>query len=91
MRVGGDERSVAGAESVGSVKSILQGVYGMSNEITKSSVEFDLPSSVQIERNTKGYNWTVKLRCEPGQEVALVDQIEALDKLLRSKFGGGSV
>lgn len=60
------------------------------SEATKSSIEFDLPSSVQIERNTKGYNWTIKLRCEPGQEVALVDQIESLDKLLRSKFGGGS-
>lgn len=60
------------------------------SEVTKSSIEFDLPSSVQIERNTKGYNWTIKLRCEPGQEVALVDQIESLDKLLRSKFGGGS-
>ena len=59
-------------------------------EMTKSSVEFDLPSSIQIERNTKGYNWTVKLRCKPGEEQDLVGQLEELDKLLRSKFGGGS-
>ncbi len=60
-------------------------------EITKSSVEFDLPSSVQIERNTKGYNWTVKLRCKPGEEESILEQIDKLDKILRAKFGGGAV
>jgi len=81
----------AGAESVGSVARPA-GVVVMSEsvEVSKSSFEFDLPSSIQIERNTKGYNWTVKLRCKPGDESGLVGQLEELDKLLRSKFGGGS-
>ena len=60
-------------------------------EITRSSVELDLPSSIQIERNTKCYNWTVKLRSKPGEEKAILAQLEELDKLLRAKFGGGAV
>ena len=44
----------------------------------------DLPVGIEICKNTKGYNWTIKIKAE--DELGLVDRLEELDRQLRVRF-----
>ena len=46
--------------------------------------EADLPVGIEITKNTKGYNWTIKIKAQ--DELGLVDRLEELDRQLRVRF-----
>ena len=46
--------------------------------------EADLPVGIEITKNTKGYNWTIKIKAV--DELGLVDRLEELDRQLRVRF-----
>lgn len=46
--------------------------------------------SVKIERNTKGYNWSVRVIRRPGEsDDDLLDRLSAMNDRLRAEYGGG--
>lgn len=51
----------------------------------KSAVE-EFGSSVQLERNSRGYNWVIKLRCKVGEEDAMIERVAALNSTLNKKY-----
>lgn len=45
--------------------------------------------SIKIERNTKGYNWSVRVIRKPGEDDdALLERLRSLDQRLRAEYGG---
>jgi len=51
----------------------------------KSAVE-EFGSSVQLERNSRGYNWVIKLRCKVGEEDAMIERVSVLNSALNKKY-----
>lgn len=46
-----------------------------------------IEESIKIERNTKGYNWSFRLKREPGERFDLwVERCVHLDTLIRDRF-----
>lgn len=55
----------------------------------KSSVvtnQVELPSKVEVTKNSKGYTWTISMRCEDGKEVELINKLDGLNKEMHIKF-----
>jgi hypothetical protein len=46
------------------------------------------PNSIEVNKTTRGYTFTVKLRCGPGEEDAILNRIKDLDEKLRNNFPG---
>jgi len=44
----------------------------------------DLPVGIEVTKNTKGYNWTIKIKAV--DELGLMDRLEELDRQLRVRF-----
>lgn len=42
---------------------------------------------ITIEKNSRGYNWGIKVCIMSENDVAAVDRIGKLDKLMREKYG----
>lgn len=53
---------------------------------SESHVDAELPVGIEVTKNTKGYNWTIKIKA--ADELGLVERIEELDRQLRARFGG---
>lgn len=49
-------------------------------------------SSIQIEKNSRGYNWSIKLYYneEKTKYSDVIDRLNIIDKDLKAKFEGGS-
>ena len=45
-----------------------------------------LPSKIEVAKNTKGFNYTVEVRCKDGFELEAVDRLETIVKSLNEKF-----
>lgn len=56
------------------------------NEIKTTSVATELPSKIEVTKNTKGFTWTIGIRCEDGKEASVVDRIEQLNNELVQRF-----
>lgn len=59
----------------------------MSDEIVRES--FAVPpaySSVEIERNSRGYNWKIKVYAPAGQEETILPIIKSIDHAIRIEF-----
>ena len=54
-------------------------------ELSVSSVP-TLPSKIEVVKNTKGFNFTVEVRCKDGSELEAVDRLETIVKSLNEKF-----
>lgn len=54
-------------------------------ELSISSVA-TLPSKIEVVKNTKGFNFTVEVRCKDGSELEAVDRLETIVKSLNEKF-----
>lgn len=50
------------------------------------TTQVELPSKVEITKNSKGYTWTISIRCETGKEADLINKIEVLNKEMHNKF-----
>lgn len=43
------------------------------------------PSSLELSKNSKGYVWTIKMRCQDGDEEKLLERIKQMnDKLIQT-------
>ena len=50
-----------------------------------------IEESIKIERNSRGYNWSFRLKREPGEPfVEWVGRCNKLDNHLRINFGNGN-
>lgn len=45
-----------------------------------------LPSSIEVQKNSRGYTWTLKLRCEVGKEDELIDRMKTLNDKMKVAF-----
>jgi uncharacterized ubiquitin-like protein YukD len=55
------------------------------------TLEKESNSYIKIEKNTKGYNWSITLdfdRYENGSADITISEIERINNLLKIKFGG---
>ena len=57
----------------------------MSNELVLNN-ENTLPSKVELTKNTKGYTWTISVRCKDGEELKLIDKMGELNSQMLNKF-----
>ena len=44
-------------------------------------------SSVELARNSKGYNWTIKVYVPAGEEDTALPKVQELDAQLRAEYG----
>lgn len=44
------------------------------------------PNSIEISKTTRGYTWTIKLRCNEGEEEKLINKVKELDSKLKKDF-----
>lgn len=56
------------------------------NEIKTTNAAIELPSKIEVTKNTKGFTWTISVRCEDGKEASVVDRIEQINKDLINRF-----
>ena len=45
-----------------------------------------LTSAIEVTKNTKGFTWTIKVRCKDGEEIALIDRLVVINGKLKEKF-----
>jgi predicted RNA-binding protein YlqC (UPF0109 family) len=46
------------------------------------------PNSIEVNKTTRGYTYTIKLRCDSGDEDKLIDEIKRLETRLKESFPG---
>jgi len=58
--------------------------------MSEAEIVNDKQSSIMIEKNSKGYNWTAKLYYdeEKVKHSDIITRLEKIDKELQQKFGG---
>lgn len=54
--------------------------------VDQKNVVEHFPSAVEVNKNSKGYTWSIKLRCRDGEESELLRRIVELDREIRVKF-----
>lgn len=55
-------------------------------ELSQTSTH-DAYSSVELARNTKGYNWTIKVYVAAGDEQLAIVKVRMLDEQMRAEYG----
>jgi hypothetical protein len=46
------------------------------------------PNSIEVNRTTRGYTYTIKMRCNKGDEDALLEDIKRIEQKLKERYGG---
>jgi len=44
------------------------------------------PSSVELSKTSRGFSWTLKLRSRNGEEKDLINYLEELNEIMKTKF-----
>lgn len=55
-------------------------------DIRTTNASLELPSKVEVTKNTKGFTWTISCRCEDGKEMSVIDRIENLNGEMLKRF-----
>lgn len=70
------------------IQNVFAHLEGMRNKISKKQdVVVEQKDSVKLIKNTKGYQWEIKLVAKEG--VNLLEQLDYVDNELRKKYGNG--
>ncbi len=56
--------------------------------VSESSAELTrvFPDSIQLNRNSTGYTWSIKLRSKNGSHTDIIEEIDRIDLELRKKY-----
>ena len=58
---------------------------GLSSLTAKSETPI-LPSKIALEKNSKGVNFTIELRCQDGDEVNTLDRLNKLFEAMKHTY-----